>query len=194
MLEEVILASRNAGKIAEFKMLLTGLAQGFSSLCELDSLPGVIEDGKTYVENALKKARNVSKVTDRICLADDSGLEVEAIEGKPGIFSSRFAGEGSSDEDNIKKLLQELGAETNRTARFVCSLALVFPNGREVIAEGSCGGIILDKPRGAGGFGYDPVFFLSELNKTMAELTLDEKNRISHRAQAVVELKKLICR
>lgn len=194
MLEEVILASRNAGKIAEFKMLLTGLAQGFSSLCELDSLPEVIEDGKTYVENALKKARNVSKVTDRICLADDSGLEVEAIEGKPGIFSSRFAGEGSSDEDNIKKLLQELGAETNRTARFVCSLALVFPNGREVIAEGSCGGIILDKPRGAGGFGYDPVFFLSELNKTMAELTLDEKNRISHRAQAVVELKKLICR
>jgi XTP/dITP diphosphohydrolase len=192
MLDEAILASRNVGKIKEFKILLRGLVKKMTSLCELDSVPDIIENGNTYSENALKKARHISIVTNKICLADDSGLEVEAIQGKPGTFSSRFAGDRSSDEENIGKLLSELVNKSNRKACFVCSLALVFPDGRELIAEGKCEGIILDKPRGTGGFGYDPVFFISDLNKTMAELTLDEKNQISHRAQAVRELKKLL--
>lgn len=193
MLDEVILASRNAGKIKEFKILLRGLVKKMSSLCELDSISDIIENGNTYSENALKKARHISILTNKICLADDSGLEVDALEGKPGIFSSRFAGDRSSDEENIGKLLSELVNKPNRKAWFVCSLALVFPDGREAIAEGKCEGIILHKPRGTGGFGYDPVFFLSDLNKTMAELAVDEKNQISHRAQAVGELKKLLC-
>ncbi len=193
MLDEVILASRNAGKIKEFKMLLRGLVKKVSSLCELASVSDVIEDGATYSENALKKARHISRLTNKICLSDDSGLEVEALGGKPGIFSSRFAGDKSSDQENIAKLLSKLVNKRNRRSRFVCSLAMVFPDGREVIAEGRCEGLILHKPRGIGGFGYDPVFFLLDLNKTMAELSPDEKNRISHRARAVRELKKLLC-
>ncbi|MGB7293833.1 MAG: XTP/dITP diphosphatase [Thermodesulfobacteriota bacterium] len=194
MLDEVILASRNAGKIKEFKILLRGLVKKMSSLCKLDSVYDVIENGNTYSENALKKARHISILTGKICLADDSGLEVEVLDGKPGIFSSRFAGEESSDEGNIAKLLSQLINKTNRKACFVCSLALVFPDGRQVIAEGQCEGTILHKTRGTSGFGYDPVFFLKDLNKTMAELTLDEKNQISHRARAVRVLKRLLCK
>lgn len=193
MLDEVILASRNAGKIKEFKILLRGLVKKMCTLCGLGSVSDIIEDGTTYSENALKKARHISNLRKQICLADDSGLEVEALKGKPGILSSRFAGDGSSDEENMAKLLSQLVDKPNRKAWFVCSLALVFPDGREVTAEGKCEGIILHKPRGTGGFGYDPVFFLSDLNKTMAELTLDEKSQISHRARAVRELKKLLC-
>ena len=194
MLDEVILVSRNAGKIKEFKILLRGLVEKICTLCELGSVSKIIEDGITYSENALKKARQMSILTNQVCLSDDSGLEVEALKGKPGILSSRFAGDGSSDEENIAKLLSQLVDKPDRKARFVCSLALVFPDGREVIAEGKCEGIILHKPRGTGGFGYDPVFFLSDLNKTMAELSLDEKNQISHRARAVRELKSLLCK
>lgn len=194
MLDEVILASRNAGKIIEFKTLLRDLVNRMSTLCALGSAYDVIENGNTYSENSLKKARHVSVLTGKICLADDSGLEVETLDRRPGIFSSRFAGERSSDEENIAKLLSQLTDKTNRKARFVCSLALVFPGGRELTAEGQCEGLILDKPMGAGGFGYDPVFFLKDLNKTMAELALDEKNRVSHRARAVRELKKHLCK
>lgn len=194
MLDQVILASRNAGKIKEFKILLRDLVKKMCSLCELDSVYDVIENGNTYSENALKKARHISGLTGKICLADDSGLEVETLDGRPGIFSSRFAGERSSDEENIAKLLSQLIDKSNRKARFVCSLALVFPGGRQLTAEGQCEGIIIDKPRGSRGFGYDPVFFLEDLNKTMAELTSDEKNRMSHRARAVGELKKHLCK
>lgn len=194
MLDEVILASRNAGKIEEFTILLRGLVKKMSSLCDLDTVYDVIENGDTYLENALKKALHISLLMNKTCLADDSGLEVETLDGRPGIFSSRFAGEKSSDEENISKLLSQLIDKPNKKARFVCSLALVFPGGRQLTAEGQCEGIILDKPRGTRGFGYDPVFFLEDLNKTMAELTLDEKNQISHRARAVGELKKRLCK
>ncbi len=194
MLDEVILASRNAGKIEEFTILLRGLVKKMSSLCDLDTVYDVIENGDTYSENALKKALYISLQMNKTCLADDSGLEVETLDGRPGIFSSRFAGEKSTDEENISKLLSQLIDKPNKKARFVCSLALVFPGGRQLTAEGQCEGIILDKPRGTRGFGYDPVFFLEDLNKTMAELTLDEKNQISHRARAVGELKKRLCK
>lgn len=192
MLDEVILASRNAGKIKEFKVLLRDLVKRLASLCDLDYVSDIIENGNSYSENALKKARSICTLTNKIALADDSGLEVEALDGKPGIFSSRYAGDSASDEENIDKLLSELVNKRNRKARFVCSLALVFPDGKEVIAEGRCEGLILAEPRGVSGFGFDPVFYLSDLNKTMAELTLKEKNEISHRANAVRELKKLL--
>lgn len=185
MIEEVILATRNEGKIKEFKSLLTGKVGEIISLRELESIPDVIEDGKSYAENAIKKAREICRQFNKVCLADDSGLEVDALNGRPGIFSSRYGGNGTDDKENIRKLLSELVSSSNRRARFVCNLALVYPDGREIIAEGRCDGVILDKPRGESGFGYDPVFFIPELGKTMAELTPEEKNRLSHRARAV---------
>jgi len=188
MMKEVVLATRNKGKIKEFADLLGQVFEKIISLRDLGSLPDIIEDGKTFKENALKKARSVAKFTQKTALADDSGLEVEALGGRPGVFSSRYAGENAGDKENLEKLLKELNGITNRKARFVCNLALVFPDGQEIIVEGVCEGIILDEPRGEGGFGYDPVFFLPDLNKTMAELTLQEKNLISHRSRAIKAL------
>jgi XTP/dITP diphosphohydrolase len=184
MIKEVVLATRNRGKIKEFTALLGRVFEKIMSLRDLDLVPNIIEDGNTFRENALKKARSISELTQKPTLADDSGLEVEALCGRPGVFSSRYAGEDAGDKENIKKLLQELNGVSDRRARFVCILALVFPGGREIIVEGTCDGIIIDEPRGEGGFGYDPVFFVPEMKKTMAELTPEEKNLISHRARA----------
>jgi len=192
MMGEVVLATKNRGKMEEFASLLRGVFQRIVPLTDLHSAPDIVEDGNTFRENALKKARSISELTQKLVLADDSGLEVEALAGRPGIFSSRYAGEGARDRDNIDKLLRELSGLGNRRGRFVCSLALVSPDGKEVVAEGVCEGIIIDEPRGEGGFGYDPVFFIPEMNKTFAELSSEEKNRISHRARAVRALISLI--
>lgn len=188
MLEEVILATKNDGKIKEFKSLLRGNIGNLISLRELESIPEVLESGKTYAENALKKARAACGHFKKACLADDSGLEVDALDGRPGVFSSRYGGNGTNDKGNIRKLLSELHGNDNRRASFVCNLALVCPDGREIIVEGRCDGILLHEPRGECGFGYDPVFFIPELGKTMAELSLEEKNGLSHRAMAVYAL------
>jgi XTP/dITP diphosphohydrolase len=185
MIKEVVLATKNQGKIKEFTELLSPVFGKVLSLREFNSLPEIVEDGETFGENALKKARVISKLTHKITLADDSGLEVDALGGRPGVFSSRYAGENAGDEENINKLLQELKGAANRNARFVCCLALVFPDGKEITVEGRCEGVIVEEPKGKGGFGYDPVFYLPELNKTMAELTLEEKNLLSHRSRAV---------
>ena len=196
MVKEVLLATRNEGKIKEFSTLLSPVFERVISLRKLDTVPDIIEDKETFKQNALKKARIISGVTQKVTLADDSGLEVESLGGRPGIFSARYAGEKAGDKENIKKLLKELSGVGDRRARFVCALALVFPDGltgltasvREIIVEGRCDGIIIDDPRGESGFGYDPVFFLPQIKKTMAELTPEEKNRISHRALAVRKL------
>ncbi|HWP90589.1 MAG TPA: XTP/dITP diphosphatase [Thermodesulfobacteriota bacterium] len=185
MIKEIVLATKNRGKIKEFSDLLSPVFGRIISLREFNNIPEIVEDGETFSENALKKARVISKLTQKITLADDSGLEVDALGGRPGVFSSRYAGENAGDEENINKLLRELKGEANRNARFVCCLALVFPDGREITVEGRCEGVIVEDPRGEGGFGYDPVFYLPELNKTMAELTLEEKNLVSHRSRAV---------
>jgi len=195
MVKEVLLATRNQGKIREFATLLSPVFERLTSLRELYSVPDIVEDEKTFKENALKKARIISGLTKKITLADDSGLEVESLGGRPGVFSSRYAGE-ACDKENIKKLLKELKGVGDRRARFVCTLALVFPDGltgltasgREIVVEGRCDGIIVDDPRGESGFGYDPVFLVPQKNKTMAELTPEEKNQISHRALAVRKL------
>jgi XTP/dITP diphosphohydrolase len=194
MMGEVVLATKNRGKMEEFASLLRGVFQKIVPLTDLHSVPEVVEDGHTFEENALKKARSISGFTQKLVLADDSGLEVEALGGRPGVFSARYAGEDARDRDNIDKLLRELRGLSNRRGRFVCSLALVFPDGKEIVAEGACEGIIIDEPRGGGGFGYDPVFFIPEMNKTFAELGSEEKNRVSHRARAVRALINLINR
>lgn len=188
MINEVLLATRNEGKIREFTALLGSVFQRIISLEGLDSIPDIVEDGNTFRENALKKARFISEFTKRVTLADDSGLEVNALDGRPGVLSARYAGEKVLDKENIEKLLKELRGVVDRKARFVCVLALVFLNRSEIVVEGRCDGIIVDDPRGENGFGYDPVFFVPEMDKTMAELKPEEKNLISHRALAVKKL------
>lgn len=189
MIKEVVLATGNKGKVKEFSNLLEGVFGKIISLSDLGSPPEVIEDGLTFRDNALKKAREIAQYSGKLTLADDSGLEVDALNGRPGIYSTRYSGEDATNKMNIVKLLAELGHNPNRKARFVCVLALVDPNGKELVVEGFCEGVILDEPRGEGGFGYDPVFYLPDRRKTMAELEPELKNTISHRANALKRLK-----
>jgi XTP/dITP diphosphohydrolase len=192
MIEKIVLATGNKGKLREFRGLLEGVFGNIVSLNDLESPPEVTEDGETFRENAFKKARAIAAYSGIPALADDSGLEVEALGGRPGVYSARYAGEGAVDTDNIAKLLSELQGVANRKARFVCFLALVTPDGKEITAEGTCEGVILTEPRGEGGFGYDPVFLLPEYDKTMAEIPAELKNKISHRARASESLAKIL--
>ena len=161
------------------------------SLEEYPKLPDIVEDGTSFFENALKKARTTAEFTGEIALADDSGLEVAALNGAPGIYSSRYAGDGANDAENIRKLLNDLRGvpPTERGAAFRCVLVLYRPDGRCEAFEGVWTGRITEEPAGEGGFGYDPVFFLPDRGVTVAELAPDVKNRISHRAQAFANLK-----
>lgn len=191
---DIVLATRNANKVREFKELLQDMP--FRVLCcsDFSGCPDVEEDGKTFVENALKKARTVAAYTNRIALADDSGLEVDALGGAPGIFSSRYGGDEQHAGKNIERLLKELDGvpESERGAQFRCVIALVAPDGRERVVEGICRGRIIEAPRGDKGFGYDPVFLDEESGLTFAQMDSSLKNRISHRGRAMQELKKII--
>lgn len=186
MMTELVLASGNKGKIAEFQRLLEDLDIQVHSMKEYPEIGEIVEDGNTFAENALIKARVVCKATGKAAMADDSGLVVDALNGAPGIYSARFAGEQRSDADNNAKVLQLLDAveDEKRTARFFCTIAIVLPDGREYTVEGTCEGTILRALQGEGGFGYDPLFYVAELDKTFAELSMEEKNRISHRGNA----------
>ncbi|KUO63844.1 MAG: non-canonical purine NTP pyrophosphatase [Gracilibacter sp. BRH_c7a] len=183
---EILLATANKGKVIELEEMLTGMDIRVLSLSDFPGFPEIEETGATFAQNAFLKARKAAEITGLVSLADDSGLEVDALNGKPGVFSARYAGEPKSDERNIDKLLEQLNIvpELERSARFRCSLAVVAPDGQEFLAEGTVEGRILKSRKGSGGFGYDPVFFLPDMDKTMAELSLEEKNRISHRAIA----------
>ncbi|GAV21651.1 XTP/dITP diphosphatase [Carboxydothermus pertinax] len=189
-MEQIVIASKNQGKIKEFSSMLSELKVSFLSLLDFPEIGEIPEEGATFEENALQKASLVAKLTGLPALADDSGLVVDALGGRPGVYSARYAGEPKDDFKNIQKLLQELKGvpAAKRTARFVAVLCLYFPDGHRVMARGECSGIILNELRGKGGFGYDPVFYLPEYGKTMAELPLEVKNKISHRARALVEL------
>jgi XTP/dITP diphosphohydrolase len=164
------------------------------SLNDLPEVPQIKEDGKSFAENALKKARFYSRFFKTLTISDDSGLEVDILDGRPGIYSARFGGEGASDRDNIQKLLREMeGVQVSkRGATFRCSIAVVSQDGREAVVEGSCRGRIGFKEVGKRGFGYDPLFVLPRHGKTMAQLTLREKNKISHRGKALRRLRRII--
>ena len=170
--------------------MLKDLGVRVRSLGEFDGAPEVVEDGSTYEENALKKARSAAAFTGKPSLADDTGLEVEALDGRPGIHAARFAGEQCSFQDNITKLLTLLKGvpRERRGARFVCVLAFVAPDGREELVHGELEGRITEAPAGIGGFGYDPVFVPDGNTRTFAEMTLEEKNKISHRKKAADKL------
>jgi XTP/dITP diphosphohydrolase len=171
--------------------MMADIGVAIRSLEEYPELSEIVEDGTSFLENALKKAKTVAEFTGEIALADDSGIEVAALNGAPGIYSSRYAGDGASDPDNIRKLLNDLTGvhPAERGAAFRCVLVLYQPDGRYEAFEGKWAGRITEEAAGEGGFGYDPVFFLPDRGVTVAELAPDVKNRISHRAQAFAKLK-----
>lgn len=184
---ELLLATRNKNKIIEMSASLKKLGLKIRSLEDFPDVPEVVEDGKTFEENAVKKAVACAKHTGLLTLADDSGLMVDALQGAPGVKSHRYAGPNATDFENNTKLLDELKnvAFNDRTAQFVCCIAIANNNGLIRTVTGKCEGIILTEPRGREGFGYDPLFMKSDYQKTFAELPLEIKNRISHRAMAL---------
>ena len=185
-MKQLVVATRNRGKVKELEAMLGDLVEEFRCAADLDGFPDTIEDGSTFEENALKKAREASRFTGLPALADDSGLVVDALDGRPGVFSARFAGEGAGDAANNLRLLEELRevVPEKRRAAFVCVLAFVTPEGAERTFVGRVGGRILEAPRGNGGFGYDPLFLVNGFDCSMAELELEQKNGVSHRGQA----------
>ncbi|MDH4617569.1 XTP/dITP diphosphatase [Brevibacillus sp. AY1] len=192
--KRIVLATRNQGKVREFNKLFAQLGWEGISLAEFEDVPEVVEDGDTFEANAIKKAVTISTYLNLPAVGDDSGLEVDALDGGPGVYSARYAGEDATDEANWKKLLQELTdvPDEKRTARFRCTLALVEPGQEPLIATGSCEGTIAREAAGTNGFGYDPVFYLPAMDKRMAELSAEEKNQISHRAMAMQQLLEVI--
>jgi len=193
------MATRNRGKVRELAELLRDLDVRLLSLADFPEIGEIPEEGATFAENAAAKARTVSRLTGLPALADDSGLEVEALGGRPGVLSARYAQDRTGerppkDADNWQKLLDELKDVPNnqRQARFVCEIALSFPDGRLITTRGELAGVIATAPRGTWGFGYDPVFYLPEYQAMVAELDLATKNRISHRGEALQKLKKIL--
>ncbi|MBM7562321.1 XTP/dITP diphosphatase [Fusibacter tunisiensis] len=191
-MQEIILASSNRHKLKEIQAILADFGYRLVTMKEagLGDLE-IEETGKTFEENALIKAQAIFDRTGKITLADDSGLEVDALGGEPGVYSARYAGEPSNDENNKQKLLVELDhvQDSERTARFVSVIAMLFPDGHRIVTRGEVEGIIGRKQIGTNGFGYDPLFVVPNLNKTFAELDATEKNRMSHRANALKKLK-----
>jgi XTP/dITP diphosphohydrolase len=191
-MKRLVLATQNKNKLKEVVTMLEPL--GYEVLSLEDVSLGdydVIEDGETFEENALKKAKEIATIISMPVLADDSGLMVDALYGAPGVFSARYSGEGATTARNNEKLLNALEGLhiEKRNAKFVCVMAYVDPNGEEYIARGEAKGRILEKQVGTSGFGYDPLFFVPELEKTYAELSIEEKNKVSHRYKALVKMR-----
>ena len=182
---KLLVATRNKHKLEEIHAILTGLDVELHSALDFPEIPDVIEDGDTFEANAIKKAGTLAYATGCWALADDSGLEVYALGGAPGVYSARYAGEPVSYPANNEKLLRELAGKANRRARFRCVMALSEPTGRAKTVEGRCEGIIITELRGTAGFGYDPLFVPDGYTQTFAEMPADQKNSISHRGRAL---------
>ncbi|MCA0147398.1 XTP/dITP diphosphatase [Rossellomorea vietnamensis] len=194
MTKRVIIATKNRGKAKEFQHMFAPYGYEVQTLLDLPHIEDVEETGVTFEENAILKAETVAGELGALVIADDSGLAIDALEGRPGVYSARYAGEEKSDEANMAKVLEELESveESDRTARFHCVLAIAGPDMETKTVTGSCEGMILREKRGTNGFGYDPIFFVPSLGKTMAELTQDEKSQISHRGHALEKLGNMI--
>jgi XTP/dITP diphosphohydrolase len=193
-MNQVLIATNNKGKVKELQGLLKDTGFGLVTPAQIDLKLNVVEDGNTYAENATKKAVAFAKASGMISLADDSGLEVDALDGAPGLYSARYSPKpNATDADRRVYLLQNLQDKPRPwTAHFHATIAISIPNGDVHLTEGICEGEIIPEERGTGGFGYDPIFLLSELGKTMAELSMDEKNRLSHRAKAAMKAKVIL--
>lgn len=189
MFTEIVLASTNQGKLRELEEFLRDLEVKFLSLSDFPEIPKVVENGKTFEENALKKAMHLAKHISKLAIADDSGLEVNALGGVPGVNSSRFA---EDDEKRIGKLLKMMKGKKDRRAKFVCAIAIVKSEGEAKVVKGEVEGIITEIPKGDHGFGYDPLFMANNYTKTFAEMSIEEKNKVSHRAKALTKAKKVL--
>lgn len=193
-MREIIIATKNAGKVKDFETLFSPKGFKVTSLLDFPEIEDVEETGVTFAENATLKAETISSALNKPVIADDSGLAIDALNGEPGVYSARYAGENKDDNANIEKVLQKLHDVPfeKRTARFHCTLAIAVPGKRTELVEGTCEGRILEEKRGENGFGYDPIFFVEKWNCSMAELTKEQKNQISHRANALQKLAPLI--
>ena len=191
MKRKLILATHNKGKLKEIQVLLSDLDIDIMSLDEAENAPHVVEDGKTFMENAFKKAKVIAEATGIMALADDSGLEVDALDGAPGVHSARYSGENASDASNNEKLLADLKGVSSgkRGAHFSCVIIVYHPSGQWISTEAKCEGEITKKVIGDRGFGYDPVFYIPSIKRTMAQLSPEEKNSLSHRGKALEKLK-----
>ncbi|UOE93360.1 XTP/dITP diphosphatase [Alkalihalobacillus sp. LMS39] len=189
-MKELIIATKNKGKLKEFESMLAPLGFSVTSLLDYPEIPDVEETGLTFAENASIKAMTMARYFQKPVIADDSGLCVDALSGQPGVHSARYAGVEKDDTKNNEKLIHELKhvKEEARTARFHCALVLAYPDGKEEVFEGTCEGVITTEPKGSNGFGYDPLLLIPSKGKTMAELTMEEKNEISHRKKALQQL------
>ena len=185
----LVLATRNAGKTREIREYLGDFPVEIKNLEDFGRIPSVEEDGATFDENAYKKASFTAKILGLPALADDSGLEVEALGGAPGVHSARYAGQSATDAENNAKLLRKMEGKTNRAAAFTCVISIAVPSGAALTYEARCEGLIAEAPAGENGFGYDPLFYCPPLNRTFAQLSAEEKNRVSHRGKALAELK-----
>jgi XTP/dITP diphosphohydrolase len=191
---KLLLATNNTGKVKEFRNLLAGIPFELVTPKEIGIVMDVDETGATYRENARLKACALATQSGLLTLADDSGIEIDALNGAPGVMSARYAGENASDAERVNFLLSKLKdvPQEKRTARFYCVIAIAHPDGKVEYCDGECKGTIAFEPSGASGFGYDPVFYLPEFGKAMAELTAEIKNRVSHRARAAQKAKMLL--
>lgn len=191
-MQKIIIATNNPGKVKDFQTIFEPKGIQVKSLADFPEIPEVEETGSTFEENALLKATAVAEYLGISVLADDSGLEVDALDGEPGVYSARYAGTNKNDRENYLKVLQQLEnvPDEKRTARFVCVLAVVQPTGDKLTVRGTCEGTIAHQPVGENGFGYDPIFLVGEKGKTMAQLSNVEKSEISHRGNAIKQLTK----
>ncbi|WAA11609.1 XTP/dITP diphosphatase [Fervidibacillus halotolerans] len=191
-MKEIIIATKNPGKAKEFKKIFDPYGIQVKTLLDFPNAPDIEETGKTFRENAILKAEGIAKLLQRPVIADDSGLTIDALDGRPGVYSARYAGENKNDNDNIEKVLHEMKDVPfeDRTAQFRCTIAVTIPEEQTFTVEGVCNGIILTAKRGTNGFGYDPIFYYPDKGKTFAELDPEEKNTISHRGRAIQKLKR----
>jgi len=189
MMKTLVLATTNKNKLREFKEILQDFDIDIKSLSDFGPIPEIIEDGATFDDNAYKKAHQTARFLGIPAIADDSGLEVEALEGAPGVYSARYASENATDEENCDKLLKNMAEVKNRKAKFVCVISIAVPSGPALTYKGECPGLITKERCGANGFGYDPVFFYEEFGKTFAEASSEQKNNVSHRGKALKEIK-----
>ncbi|MGD9183345.1 MAG: XTP/dITP diphosphatase [Desulfobacterales bacterium] len=185
----LVMATANPGKVAEMQDLLKGFPIQLKSLADFGPIPAVEEDGKTFDENAYKKASFTAKILGLPALADDSGLVVEALGGAPGVLSARYAGQSATDKQRVAKLLKEMRGKTNRNAAFECVVSIAVPSGPALTYRARCEGLVAEHPVGQSGFGYDPIFYYPPLKKTFGQMTIEEKSRVSHRGKALNELK-----
>ena len=183
----IVLATNNKNKVKEFQEILKDTSIQIKCLQDYGPLPEAIEDGETFDDNAYKKSSHYARVLGLPCLADDSGLVVDALDGRPGVYSARYAGDEATDRENCDKLLEEMEGKEDRSAHFQCVLSLATPGGPALTWEGRCDGEITTERRGESGFGYDPVFYYPDFRKTFAEVPMDKKSEVSHRGRAMAE-------